>query len=64
MRYIVFAFDRYYPQGGADDIKFCTSDVDEAHDLYRELIDPEAERRYDYVQVYDTLECRNVYEKW
>ncbi len=61
MRYIIFAFDRYYPIGGADDIKLVTDDHDEAYDAYRELIDPEAERRYDYVQVYDTVERCEVY---
>ncbi len=60
--YIVLAFDQYYPRGGADEIELTTEDSQEAHEKALELVSPDAERRWDWVHVYDTdTKTRSTY---
>lgn len=33
-RYMLFAYDGYYPQGGASDILKCFNDINDAKDLW------------------------------
>ncbi len=51
MRYIVFAFDNYYPCGGMADSKGTFHTSTEAFDFARAI---RKESSYDYVEVYDT----------
>ncbi len=58
MRWLVFSFDDYYPEGGANDLKLATNDADEAYDMWLKLL-PLAVN----VQVYDTVKGELVYCK-
>ena len=57
-RYLVFAYDYYYPFGGMDDCKFKTNDNDEALNQ-SEL----ALRGAEHVEIYDAEKDELIYEK-
>lgn len=57
MRYLVFAHYQYYPTGGTGDMVGTFESEEEAVKLaekYTEIL-------YDCVEVYDTLEDKNIY---
>lgn len=69
MRYIVFAYDHYYPLGGNHDIKLITNNKEEAAALFDELDNPTPYedgyvRYYDHVSVLDTECGYAIREKW
>lgn len=69
MRYLLFSFYDYYPEGGLDDIALITDDIDEVKERIRwfgmesETYDTEMYRisNSDNIQVYDTEESKVVY---
>ena len=72
MRYLVFGFIDYYPEGGLDDIILTTDDIDEVKERIRwfgiesETYDTEMYDIYSYdnIQVYDTAESKVVYSAY
>jgi hypothetical protein len=56
LRYLVFCSDQYYPLGGLDDLEDCFDTIEEAKKFITGL-----ENRYDYVQIYDRIEGREVW---
>lgn len=63
-RYIVFAYDAYYPGGGSEDIKGVFPDTRSgrlrARALEKVLKEGTAGRRYDYTELYDVKENRII----
>jgi hypothetical protein len=53
-RYLVFAYDRYYPSGGMSDCELKSNDIDEVNEKADEL----KSDGWEYVYVYDALENR------
>ena len=72
MKYLVFAFFDYYPEGGLDDIVLTTDGVEEVKEHIRwfgiesETYDTEMYdiSNYDNIQVYDTAENKVVYSAY
>jgi hypothetical protein len=58
MRYLIFAFDYYYPAGGADDIKHATNSDVLAYGYFRDL-----SKTYEAVQVFDSVTNKVSREK-
>lgn len=63
-RYLLFAYDEYYPGGGMYDCKLRTNDWDE---INREVV--KLAERYDYVQYYDSevddfFDWDSEYKEW
>ena len=52
-RYLVFAYDKYYPVGGWDDFKKCFDTLEEAERFQLQL------SHYDYVEIIDTQDPTN-----
>lgn len=50
-RYLIFAYDQYYPLGGMKDLKGQSDDFEEAKKIADQMKD------YDYVNIYDTKHC-------
>lgn len=69
VRYLLFSFYDYYPEGGLDDIALITDDIDEVKERIRwfgiesETYDTEMYHisNSDNIQVYDTEESKVVY---
>lgn len=55
MRYLVFAFDTYYPSGGIQDIVGVAATLDEAKEIALK------HKSYDHVEVYDTIKDDEVW---
>lgn len=51
MRYLVFAYNTYYPEGGMTDCKFKTDDKDKA---VKEATRLREEEWWSYLDIYDT----------
>ena len=72
MRYMVFGFLDYYPEGGLDDIVLTTDDIDSVKEHIEwfktepELDDMEVYdiSNSDNIQVYDTVESKVVYSAY
>lgn len=67
MRYMVFGFLDYYPEGGLDDIVLTTDDIDEVKEHIR-LFGVGSETYgisdLENIQVYDTVESKVVYSAY
>ena len=61
MRYIVFAYSRFYPCGGVKDIVFSTNDLVEARHKSHDLCHSEGQD-YDFSEVLDTESMVLVYK--
>ena len=48
-KYLLFAYDRYYPAGGFNDLHSAYDNEDEANEVAKQLAEHQA---YDYVCVY------------
>lgn len=57
MRFIVFAFDNYYPSGGSEDIYAITETLEEAYKEASTLF-KNGRRLRDYVEIFE-IETRN-----
>ena len=55
MRYLVFAYGTYYPNGGMNDCVGSSNDLDEAKEIALK------HRSYDHVEVYDTIKGEEVW---
>ena len=72
MRYMVFGFLDYYPEGGLDDIILTTDDIDEVKEYVRLFgvgSETYSEEMYfisnlENIQVYDTVESKVVYSAY
>ena len=72
MRYLVFGFRDYYPEGGLDDIILTTDNIDEVKEHIRwfgmesDTYDTEVYNvsKYDNIQVYDTAESKVIYSAY
>lgn len=51
-RYMVFAFDSYYPSGGMNDFRFSFDTEEEFKEDFNDS--------YDYYQIFDTVEITNI----
>lgn len=62
-RYLVFAFNEYYPFGGMEDCVFKSEDYTLALKKAQEYADDsDIIEQLDYVKIYDTSEDKMVYE--
>ena len=62
-RYLVFAFDVYYPDGGANDFKCAFDKYEDALKAAKAIQEGQAiplDSRYDVVQIFDTQTCKHV----
>ena len=72
MRYMVFGFLDYYPEGGLDVIILTTDEIDEVKERIRwfgiesDTYDTEVYNvsKYDNIQVYDTAESKVMYSAY
>lgn len=63
--FIVFAFNRYYPAGGAADIQGTYKSLNKAKKAARHCKDgTKGQHRYDYVEIYDTKADTVIMDYW
>ena len=56
-KYLLFAYDRYYPAGGFNDLYNAYDNEDEANEVAKQLVEHQT---YDYVYVYSLNDIDDI----